>query len=139
MRKGRIKHARRVITLIFLCSLSVQAAQEIPLADVKQVFSDLIAIPNLFDVTAKMESRLTITPDQRVFRHGRFIGVNGPYQKWRYCFIVPAGSEADFLIVLNALVTDTAGHYSVTNNGKWFITNIDPVTMTQEAKDWCTQ
>ena len=138
MRKGRIKHARRVITLIFLCSLSVQAAQEIPLTNVKQVFSDLIAIPNLFDVTSKIESRLTITPDQRVFRHGRFIGVSG-FAKWRYCFIVPVGSEADFVMVVNALVTDTAGHYSVTNGNSWFITNIDPATLTQEAKDWCTQ
>ena len=138
MRKGRIKYIRRVIALFFLCSLTAQAAQEIPLTSVKQVFSDLIAIPNLFDVTSKIESRLTVTQDQKVFRHGRFIGISG-WAKWRYCFIVPAGSEADFVMVVNALVTDTAGHYSVINGSKWFITNIDPATMTQEAKDWCTQ
>ena len=128
---------KKYIALILFLCLPAQAAQEIPLSNVKQVFSDLIAIPNLFDVTSKIESRLTVTQDQKVFRHGRFIGISG-WAKWRYCFIVPAGSEADFVMVVNALVTDTAGHYSVTNGSKWFVTNIAP-PMEQEAMDWCTQ
>ena len=132
-----MKYIRHLLAIVFLFCPSAQAAQEIPLADVRQVFSQIIAIPNLFDVTSKIESRLTTAPEGKTYRHGRFIGVNG-WAKWRYCFIVPAGSEADFLIVLNALVNDTANHYSVTNDVKWFITNIDPATLTQEAKDWCT-
>lgn len=40
--------------LILLLAFPARAAQEIPLANVKQVFSDLTSIPNLFDVTAKM-------------------------------------------------------------------------------------
>ena len=132
-----MKHIRWLIALLFFCS-PVQAAQEIQLSNVKQVFSDLISIPNLFDVTSKIESRLTTTPDGEIYRHGRFIGVSG-WAKWRYCFIVPASSEADFVMIVNALVNNTAGHYSVTNGSQWFITNIDPATMTQESKDWCTQ
>ena len=130
---------KKYIALILFLCLPAQAAQEIPLSNVKQVFSDLIAIPNLFDVTSKIESRLTTAPDGKIYRWGRFIGVGG-WSKWTYCFIVPAGSEADFVMVVSALVTDTAGHYSITNtvNGKWFITNIAP-PMEQEAMDWCTQ
>ena len=125
-------------TIVFLFCSSAQAAQEIPLADVKQLFTQIIAIPNLFDVTSRIESRLTTAPDGKIYRWGRFIGVGG-WSKWTYCFIVPAGSEADFLIVMNALLNDSAGHYSITNpvNGKWFITNIAP-PMVQEAMDWCT-
>ena len=127
-----------LLATLFLCSITAHAAQEIPLANVKQVFSDLIAIPNLFDVTSKIESRLTTAPDGKIYRWGRFIGVGG-WSKWTYCFIVPAGSAADFLVVMNALVNDTAGHYSITNpaNGKWFVTNIAP-PITQESMDWCT-
>lgn len=131
-----MKIAVAFLIALLTCS-PTQAAQEIPLENVKQVFSDLVSIPNLFDVTAKIESRMTVTPAGKIYRHGRFIGV-GIWAKWRYCFIVPADNEADFVLVLNALVTDTAGHYTVTNpvNSKWFITNI--ANLNQEAMDWCT-
>lgn len=129
---------KQIIILLMLAA-PVQAAQEIPMDNVNQVFTQLVSIPNLLDVASKIESRLTVTTDGKLYRHGRFIGVRG-YAKWRYCFIVPSNNEAALVMEINALVTDTAGVSTVINpvNGKWFITNIAQ-PMPQEAMDWCTQ
>lgn len=125
--------------LIFLLLISpANAAQEILLADVKQVFAQLVAIPNLLNVATKIESRVTFNPDGTRYKHGRFIGVS-KYAKWRYCFVVPSDNEVDFIWTLNAIIADTAGTYSITNplNREWFITNI-ALPIPQEAMDWCT-
>lgn len=132
---------KKIILVISLLLITpTHAAQEIPLADVQQVFKQLVSIPNLLTVMSKIESRVTVNPDGVRYRHGRFIGVSGPWVKWPYCFVVPSDNEAAFIMELIALVTDTAGSHTVVNpaNKIMFVTNI-ALPIPQEAMDWCTK
>ena len=105
-------------TLIFLLLISsAQAAQEIPLDQVTNVFS-------------KIESRITHNPSDNIdYVWGRFIGT-GVYSKWRYCFLSPVGNFNPFGSVRTVINP---------SNGRWFITNAAGIESNPSDLDWCTQ
>lgn len=111
-----------------LFPLTVWGAQEIPLDQVHNVFS-------------KMEGRVTNNPvDGKTYIWGRFIGVSGPYQKWRYCYMAAVSNIP--VAAVNLSNGTSTNIYTYQTNKGFFITNIININggpLDQETVDWCLQ